>query len=138
MATTSTIQDHKPLELLLRTVIKFAETQQSTASLALQSASLDAPATVSRDAQALNSCLTKAFGKVQNAIVTFLEKPTVRRWINGEEDAVEDLAEAITSKCLTTNDVRRLLAATLKAGVAEDTVEGGGDTTEAPQDVPNE
>lgn len=122
------VKDHRALEKTLKAVMEVSSQQEVTARLSLSRASLSAPATVARDISNLSACLTKSMSTMQRAVVNFLEKPTIRRWIAGEQDEVAEIADAIGRKGLTASQVRRILAATLEAGAVDEAEEALEDT----------
>lgn len=125
------VKEHLALERTLKAVMEVASQQEVTARLSLSAAAVQAPATVARDINNLSACLTKSMSTMQRAVTNFLSKPTVRRWILGEEDEVAEIADTISRKGLTTNQVRRLLAATLEAGAVVEAEEAGEAAGEA-------
>ena len=112
-------KNHLDLETTLKATLQVASQQEVTARLALMRVSSDAPASVARDISNLTACLTKSMSTMQRALNTFLEKPTVRRWIEGEADEVAAIVGAVSRKGLTATQLRALLAAALEEDAEE-------------------
>lgn len=107
MAQTPTVKEIN-LNQSLTALVNVLTTHEIQLRNELKQQAEIAPAMVAKDLAALSACITKNTLTIQRAVSTFLAKPSVVRWTEGEEVITPSLSSQL-SEVRTVADLTKVL-----------------------------